>query len=74
MKEQYRIRNWSEYNAGLKQCGSLTFWVDEAVLEQWIVPDLSGQPGASRYYSDLAISTMVTLKALYRLAGRQCHF
>jgi hypothetical protein len=74
MKEQYRIRNWSEYNAGLKQCGSLTFWVDEAVLEQWIVPDLSGQSGASRYYSDLAISTMVTLKALYRLAGRQCHF
>jgi hypothetical protein len=24
MKPQYRIRNWSEYNAGLKQWGSLT--------------------------------------------------
>jgi hypothetical protein len=72
MKQQYRIRNWSEYNAGLKQRGSLTFWVDEAVLAQWIVPDLSGKPGASRYYSDLAITTMVTLKAIYRLAGRQC--
>jgi Transposase DDE domain len=72
MKQPYRIRNWSEYNAGLKQRGSLTFWVDEAVLGQWIIPDLSGQPGASRYYSDLAISTMVTLKAIYRLAGRQC--
>lgn len=32
MKQQYRIRNWFEYNAGLKQGGSLTFWVDEAVL------------------------------------------
>lgn len=72
MKQQYRIRNWSEYNAGLKQRGSLTFWVDEAVLGQWIIPDLSGQPGASRYYSDLAISTLATLKAIYRLAGRQC--
>jgi Transposase DDE domain len=72
MKPQYRIRNWSEYNAGLKMRGSLTFWIDEAVLEQWIVPDLSGKPGASMVYSDLAIMTMATVKAVYRLAGRQC--
>jgi len=72
MKSQYRIRNWSEYNAGLKQRGSLTFWLDESVLENWIDPYLSGKPGASIYYSDLAIMTMATLKAVYRLAGRQC--
>jgi hypothetical protein len=72
MKPQYRIRNWSEYNAGLKQRGSLTFWIDESVLEQWIVPNLSGKPGASMVYSDLAIMTMATVKAVYRLAGRQC--
>ena len=72
MKPRYRIRNWSEYNAGLKQRGSLTFWVNEAVLEAWIVEDLSGKPGASKLYSDLAIMTMATLKAVYRLAGRQC--
>ncbi len=47
MKAQYRIRNGSEYNAGLKQRGSLTFWLDESVLEEWIVPDLSGKRGAS---------------------------
>lgn len=72
MKAQYRIRNWSEYNAALKQRGSLTFWIDEAVLEGWIDPYLSGKPGASVYYSDLAIMTMATVKAVYRLAGRQC--
>lgn len=71
MKSQYRIRNWSEYNAGLKARGSLTFWIDEAVLAQWIVPNLSGKPGDSPFYSDLAIMTMATLKAVYRLAGRQ---
>ena len=71
MKAQYRIRNWSEYNAALKQRGSLTFWIDEAVLEGWIDPYLSGKPGASVYYSDLAILTMATVKAVYRLAGRQ---
>jgi hypothetical protein len=68
----YRIRNWSEYNAGLKQRGSLTFWIDESVLESWIVPNLSGKPGASVLYSDLAILTVVTLKSIYGLAGRQC--
>lgn len=72
MNPQYRIRNWSEYNAGLKQRGSLTFWLDESVLEGWIVPDLSGKRGASVMYSDLAIMTMATVKAVYRLAGRQC--
>jgi Transposase DDE domain len=72
MKPQYRIRNWSEYNAGLKQRGSLTFWIEESVLDVWIVEDLSGKPGASKLYSDLAIMTMATLKAVYRLPGRQC--
>ena len=72
MKPQYRIRNWSEYNAGLKQRGRLTFWLEASVLEQWVVQALSGKPGASILYSDLAIGTMATLKAVYRLAGRQC--
>jgi transposase len=68
----YRIRNWSEYNAGLKQRGSLTFWVDESVLQEWIEPELSGKPGVSNHYSDLAMLTMATVKSVYRLAGRQC--
>lgn len=72
MKPQYRIRNWSEYNAGLQQRGSLTFWMDESVLKAWIVEALSGKPGASVFYSDLALETMATLKAVYQLAGRQC--
>jgi transposase len=66
------IRNWSDYNAGLKQRGSLTFWIDEAVLSCWIEPGLSGQRGESRYYSDVAIATMGTIKSVYGLAGRQC--
>jgi hypothetical protein len=72
MKPQYRIRNWSEYNAGLKTRGSLTFWIEESVLEQWVVEELSGKAGASVLYSHLAIQTMATVKAIYRLAGRQC--
>jgi IS5 family transposase len=66
------IRNWSNYNAGLKQRGSLTFWIDEDVLSGWVEPELSGKRGESRYYSDLAIATMATIKSVYGLAGRQC--
>lgn len=66
-----RTRNWSEYNAGLKQRGSVTFWLDEAALEGWSESDLSGQRGASKRYSDLAIATFETVKSVYRLAGRQ---
>jgi hypothetical protein len=69
MKPQYRIRNGSEYNAGLKQRGSLTFWLEESVLEQWVVEEVSGKRGASILYSDLAMQTMAPLKTVYRLAG-----
>jgi len=31
-KQRYRVRNWREYNAALVSRGSLTVWLDEAVL------------------------------------------
>ena len=42
------------------------------MLDEWIVKTLSGKRGASVYYSDQAIVTMATVKAVYHLAGRQC--
>ncbi len=68
---QYRIRNWSEYNAGLKQRGSLTVWLSEDALKQWLVTTPTGRRGASQTYSDQAIATVATLKSLFHLAGRQ---
>ncbi len=61
-KTQYRIRNWSEYNAALKNRGSLTFWVDEEVLEGWLNEQKTGKRGASKTYSDLALATMSTIR------------
>lgn len=29
---RYRVTNWPSYEAGLRQRGDLTFWVDEAAL------------------------------------------
>ncbi|NJL41223.1 MAG: IS5 family transposase [Leptolyngbyaceae cyanobacterium SM1_4_3] len=70
-KPSDRIRNWSEYDAALKQRGSLTFWIDEDVIAGWINGQKSGRRGASKYYSDGAIALMVTVQSLFNLPGRQ---
>lgn len=36
-KATYRIRNWKEYDAGLKQRSSITFWVSDDVIKQSII-------------------------------------
>ena len=67
----YKIRNWSKYNAGLKKRGSLRFWLEEKVVEQWLQNQLRGKRGASQTDSDIAIATFETMKLVYGLAGRQ---
>jgi hypothetical protein len=71
MKQQYRVRNWSEYNLALKQRGSLTFWVSEDAIEQWLNTKPSETLGAPKTYSDTAIMSVLTVKSLFCLAGRQ---
>ena len=66
----YRVRNWSEYNKGLKQRGSLTLWISADVLADWEVKQKTGKPGATCTYTDPAIVTMVSLKSVMGLPGR----
>lgn len=70
-KTTYHVRNWREYNAALVKRGSLTFWIDEKVAESWVNTELSGKRGASDYYSDVAITTVLTLMAVFDLQLRQ---
>ena len=68
-KASYRIRNWAEYDAALKQRGSVTFWLSEEVIGQWRLEQKTGRRGASNYYSEVAIATV----SLGRTAdGRLC--
>ncbi len=69
--KSYRVRNWAEYNAGLKQRGRITFWLDEEAVKTWLNRGKTGRRGASCTYSDLAIETVVMIKSVYSLAGRQ---
>jgi hypothetical protein len=64
------VTNWAEYDAALRQRGSLTVWFTEAAIAAWHAePRIT--PGGQPYYSSLAIATALTLKAVFRLALRQ---
>jgi hypothetical protein len=69
-KQTHRLRNWNEYNAALVKRGSLSVWVDEAVLSEWTNAESRGKRGAPRLYSELAIECMAMLKAVYHLPLR----
>lgn len=69
-KKQYRVRNWSEYEAGLCRRGDLTIWFSEEALLDWH-PPAGTKRGGQRRYSDTAIETALTVRAVYGLALRQ---
>ena len=69
-KRRYRLRNWRDYNAALVRRGSLTLWCDEAAIAGWVARGRTGRRGRPRTYSDLAVTCMLTLQAVYQLPLR----
>src|SRR5260370_24788539 len=69
-KQQDRVTNWSEYDAALRQRGRLTVWFTEEAIEAWRA-ELRTTRGGQPHYSALAITTALTLRAVFRLALRQ---
>src|SRR3954465_14498930 len=69
-KQRRRVTNWAEYDAALRQRGSLTVWFTEEAVAAWEAEPRT-TPGGQPHYSSLAITTALTLKAVFRLALRQ---
>jgi hypothetical protein len=69
-KVRYRVQNWRDYEAGLRRRGSLTIWFTAEAVEAWQAPTRT-TPGGQARYSDLAIETSLTLRAVFHLALRQ---
>jgi hypothetical protein len=65
----YRIRNWREYNRARVKRGSLTVWVDQEAIDSWSHSGPS-QWGAQYVYSDLALTCLLTLRAVFHLPSR----
>jgi hypothetical protein len=64
------VTNWADYNEALRQRGSLTVWFTEDAIAAWKATPRT-TPGGQPHYSDLAITTALTLRAVFRLALRQ---
>ena len=69
-KQRHQVTNWPEYDAALRQRGSLTVWVTDAAIAAWRA-ERRTTPGGQPHYSALAITTALTLRAVFRLALRQ---
>jgi hypothetical protein len=66
-KMKFRVRNWAAYEAGLRQRGSLTFWIEDGALDRW---QSLGQGGQARY-TEVAIQTSLMLRTAFKLPLRQ---
>lgn len=64
------ITNWPQYNKSLINRGSLTFWVDAAVMNNWFHHDRHRRRGRSQLYTDQAIATFLMLKGIFNLTLR----
>ena len=74
VQKAYRVRNWREYETGLRARGSLTVWLGltDGKLANWNSPRPTRRtPGRQRQYSNHAIETTVTLGLVFGLASRQ---
>jgi transposase len=69
-KQQYRIRNWREYNKALVSRGSLTLWFNTRSTDTWLDHSLPARRGRRRIYTDAAILCALLLREAYHLPLR----
>ncbi len=69
-KQKFKVTNWHNYDASLRQRGSLMVWVTEEAIAAWTAEPRTTR-GGQPIYSPLAILTALTLRAAFRLALRQ---
>ena len=69
-KQRHGVTNWAAYDIALRQRGSLTVWFTDAAIAAWQAEPRATRGGQPRY-SALAITTALTLRAVFRLALRQ---
>jgi Transposase DDE domain len=69
-RPRYRVTNRSEYDAALRRRGSLTAWFTDEAIAAWRAEPRT-TPGGQPHYSALAITTALTMRAVFSLALRQ---
>ena len=70
VESTYRIKNWPEYNRALIQRGSITIWVEEKSIKNWMSSYHTGKAGRPQIYSDDAILMLLMLREVFKLPLR----
>jgi hypothetical protein len=68
-RPRYRVTNRPEYEAALRQRGSLTVWFTDEAIAAWRAEPRT-TPGGQPHYSALAITTALTMRTVFGLALR----
>ena len=69
-RQRLRVTNWPAYEAGLRARGSLTIWFSDAAVAAWRAGPRTTR-GGQPPHSDMAITTALALRAVFRLVLRQ---
>ena len=68
--QKFKVINWPEYDVGLRQRGSITFWISEDAIAGWSAPRRT-TPGGQARYSDLAIEKSLMCGQVFNQPLRQ---
>ena len=60
-RQRHKVTKWREYDASLRQRGSLTVWFTAEAVEAWAAEPRTTR-GGQPWYSALAILTALTLR------------
>ena len=66
-KSKSKISNWSTYNKAMVNRGSIMFWIDDKAINGWHCETHHGVRGRGFHFSDTAIETALTIKAVLSL-------
>lgn len=69
-KQKLKITNWHTYNKALINRGSMTFWLDDEVFQDWYKLTTPSSLGRSQRYSGPAITTVLVIKRVFWLTLR----
>ena len=60
-----KVRNRSEYNESLVDCGNITFWFGDDVLVLWNRQNKGYRRGRTFVYSDTAFETLLFVREVF---------
>jgi hypothetical protein len=63
--------DWRKYDKALVERGSITLWIDAEVVSGWVEEPEVKTRGGQRVYSDAAVSSVLTIRSVFRLPLRR---